>query len=117
MACFHMSCVEVARVVAVNSLKGKAQRAFFLRYRDMVNMVPHQTISPYSDSLGCAVLSEKAEIGAAIGVVEKSILFAVAALSQVIGKARNKIARSSSHEPSVNPGGEWSSHGFFKGPA
>jgi hypothetical protein len=99
----------------VNPLEGKAQRAFLLRHGDMVNMVPHQTVGPNSDSLGCTVLGEKAEIDTAIGIVEKSILFTVAALGKVIGEARNKIARSSSHDPSVNPGSERSTPGFFKG--
>ncbi len=94
-----------------------AQGAFLCGSGNVVDMVSHKAVGPDSDTLFCTMLYQEPNIDTAIRVVEKSVLFSIAALSEVVGKTRNKIARSSSHEPSVNPGNEQSPPGIFKGPA
>jgi hypothetical protein len=101
MSCFRVTRIEVQRKGTVDPLKGLAQSIFLVWNRNVVDMIVHQTVCPEPNPLGCTIFGEQIKVDPPVGVINEGRAFAIAALSQMIGIARNEVAKLSRHGPSV----------------
>jgi hypothetical protein len=95
-----ISGIEIPCILSKNTMEGLAEGAISVWNRDVVDVVPHQRVSPDSNVVMETLGSEKLQVYVPIDVVEKDICLSVSAMHDVIGVTGEEIARSSCHEPS-----------------
>jgi hypothetical protein len=101
MAVLGIPRVEVTRVFTMNPLERDAECTLSIRDHDMVDVVAHKAVGPNSHFQLLAMLDQELDVNVPIHVVMEDRKLPVAALGKVVGKAGKKIAKSSSHDPSV----------------
>jgi hypothetical protein len=95
-----ISGIEIPCILSENAMENFADGAIPVWNRDVMDVVPHQRVSPDPNVMIETLGPEKFEVDVAIGVVEKDVCLSVSAMHDVIGVTGEEIARSSCHEPS-----------------
>jgi hypothetical protein len=89
--------IDSPRISPARFTHGGIQTIPGFRNTDQVDMVRHETISPYFDMVLCTPIRHEFQIGKMVFIIEKSLLPPVSPLNHMVGQARCNSSCYSRH--------------------